>query len=110
MYVSIRESTLRPEAQEQYDAAYKEFAAIRAQQPGYRGGVSIDAGDGRRASVTLWEDEEAQAAAVAILGPHSERILQPHWAAPARVVYRGPVVTDDLVAVSVAEVYPPDSP
>ena len=96
MYVVIREATLRPEARERYDAAGKEFVAIRVQQPGYRGSVAGDAGDGRRVTVTLWEDEEAQAAATLVLQPHAARILQPHLAAPAKIVYQGPVISDDL--------------
>lgn len=96
MYVVIRESTLRPEAQGQYAAALKEFAAIRAKQPGHRGTVAVDAGDGRRLSVALWESEQAQAAATLVLQPQAERLMGPLWSSPSRIVYQGAVVADDL--------------
>ena len=97
MYAVIRESTIQPEAQERYAAASKELGALRAQQPGYRGNVSVDAGDARRVAITLWESEATQAAARRILEPHAERLLGPHWAVPATIVYQGSVTADDLV-------------
>ena len=96
MYAVIRESTLRSEAQEQHRAAREEFAALRAQQPGYRGSVVVDAGDGRLVTVTLWESEQAQAAAQPLLQPQAERLMNPHLTTPPQIVYQGPVVADDL--------------
>jgi len=98
MYAVIRESTLRPEAQGQYAAALKEFAAIRAQQPGYRSSVTIDAGDGRRVSVVLWESEQAQATSAPVLQPQAERLMGALWSSPSHIVYQGLVVADDLTA------------
>jgi heme-degrading monooxygenase HmoA len=98
MYAVIREVSVRPEAQEQMRAAGEEFSALRAQQPGFRGSMRIDAGDGRMVVVTLWEDEQAVEAARPVLQAEAERLLHPHLSAPIRFVYRGPVVADDLTA------------
>jgi heme-degrading monooxygenase HmoA len=98
MYAVIRELTVRPKAEEQMRAAGEEFSALRARQPGFRGSMRIDAGDGRRVVVTLWEDEQALEAARPVLQAKAERLMHPHLAAPVRFVYRGPVVADDLTA------------
>jgi heme-degrading monooxygenase HmoA len=96
MYAVIRAVTLRAGDQAGYADAHKEFATLRAQQPGYRGTISVDAGDGRRMAIAFWESDEVAAAASSILAPHAERLLGPHWAVPATIVHQGPVVEDDL--------------
>ena len=92
MYAVIREATRRPERAESGRAAREEFAARRARQPGYRGSLTVDASDGRRVVIALWESEQAHAAARGSLAPQAERLL----GGPSRIVYQGAVVADDL--------------
>ena len=96
-YAIIRESTVQPEATKGYDAASAEFVTILAQQPGYRGTMAVNAGDGRRARVVLWEDEAASTASSLVMPAHSERLLQPHRTGPSTIVYQGSVVSDDRI-------------
>ena len=98
MFAQIRESTFHPGVEEQRRAPLEEFAALRAQQPGYRGAASIDAGDGRLVTVTFWESEAAAAATVAVLRPQADRLLGALWSSRSEVVYQGPVVSEDLPA------------
>ncbi len=86
MYALIREATLRPEAQERYRAARAEFDAFHEQFAGYRGGVVLDAGEGRRITVALWESEEAYQAAAPAIRPQAERLITPHLQAASRVM------------------------
>src|SRR5690349_1898169 len=96
MFAVVREAT--------YDAAKKagaseqveEFARIRAQQPGYRGVVTVDAGDGRTLTIALWETEEQSRAASAMISPEAERLMGPLWTTPSRVIGSGEVIYDDL--------------
>ena len=48
-------------------------------------------------TIALWESEQAQAAAAGTLAPEAERLMAPSVAGgPARIVYQGPVVANDL--------------
>ena len=97
MYAVIREATRRPEMDEPGRAARQEFFALRARQPGFRGSLTVDAGEGRVVTIALWESEQAQAAAAGTLAPEAERLMAPSVAGgPARIVYQGPVVANDL--------------
>ncbi len=96
MYAVVRESTLRPEAGGQLPEGRQEFAALRAKQPGHRGSVTIDAGDGRMVTITLWESEQAQQTAAPILRPHAERLINVDTTVPPQITAQGQVVADDL--------------
>ena len=96
MYAVIRESTIRPGAQDQLNAGRNEFAALRAQQQGYKGSVVIDAGNGRMLTISLWESEQSEQAARATLQPEAERLMTPHLTASPRVTAQGQVVSNEL--------------
>ncbi len=96
MYAVVRETTFDPEKRAQGGAQLQEFAQIRAQQPGYRGSLSVDAGDGRGFTITLWETSEQFEAARARLEPEAQRLMGPLWTAPSRVLGSGTVSYDDL--------------
>jgi heme-degrading monooxygenase HmoA len=96
MYALVREATLRPDAQEPYLAARAEFDAFHAQLEGFHGSVVLDAGEGRRITVALWESEQAYQAATPAMGAQAERLVNPYLTAPSRVIYQGPVVADHL--------------
>ena len=96
MYAIVRESTIRPGAQDQLNAGRNEFAALRAQQPGYQGSVVIDAGNGRMLTIGFWDSEQSEQAARAILQPAAERLMTPHLTASPQVTAQGQVVANDL--------------
>ena len=97
MYAIVRDNTYDPaklaEGQQQLD----EFQALHAREPGYRGSVVIDAGEGHWLTVNLWDSEEHAAAALPKLLPVVQRLLEPMMVGPSRIVGAGPVVTMDLV-------------
>jgi heme-degrading monooxygenase HmoA len=96
MYAVFRETQYAPEAAVVESAAYREFHVAHAAQPGYRGTVVADVGDGRLLTVTLWETAEAMAAAREALGPVVARLLDPRMIAPAVLLGTGRVVVNDL--------------
>jgi hypothetical protein len=73
-----------------------EFQRQHATQPGYRGSLTIDLGNGRRVAVNLWETEAQAGAAREALIPTVRRILEPLMAAPPELIGAGLVVQDDL--------------
>ena len=68
-----------------------------AAQPGYRGALMLDAGEGRRLAVSLWESAAARQAATE--DPAIRRImaqLAERQATPTRLVAAGTVTASDL--------------
>ncbi|HEX5505306.1 MAG TPA: hypothetical protein VFW96_21995 [Thermomicrobiales bacterium] len=96
MYAIVRESTYDVAKLAQAGAQLAEFQNLHAARPGYRGNVVVDAGEGRRLTVTLWETEDQAAAARAALEPKIRRLLGPLQAGPSRVIGVGGVVATDL--------------
>lgn len=54
-----------------------EFQAAHATQPGYRGSITVDAGNGQHLTITLWQSEPSAAAARAALESVVKRLLVP---------------------------------
>jgi hypothetical protein len=97
MFASVRETIYDPEKLRQGQAQMDEFVALRNRQPGFAGGVAVDAGNGRRLTLTLWESEAQALAARAVLEPASQRLLAPLATVPGRFIAQGPVLRSDLV-------------
>ncbi len=97
MFVVIRENTFDPKKLVRGQAQLEEFAALHARQPGYKGNLVVDAGNGRAIAVTLWDSEEQGAAARAVVEPAAVRLLQPLLTVPSRLLGSGNVVSQDLV-------------
>ena len=97
MYAVFRETRYSPEAAVVESDAYREFNEVHAAQPGYRGTMVVDAGEGRLFTVTLWETAEAMAAARDALAPIVARLLEPRMTTPAVLVGTGRVVVNDLL-------------
>jgi pyridoxamine 5'-phosphate oxidase family protein len=95
-YAVVRETRYDPEKLAD-GAALAKFQEIHAAQPGYQGSVLVDAGDGVRVAVTIWQSEEHAATARAALGPTIQRLLDPMMTEPARLVALGPLLAGDLV-------------
>ncbi len=96
MYAIIRETTYDPAKLARETGQIEEFQALHARLPGYRGTVVVDAGGGRWLTVNLWESEEHAAAALPLMVPVVQRLLEPMMAAPSRVLGSGPIVVADL--------------
>lgn len=96
MYAVFRETRSAPNREVVPTPGYQEFHAAHAAQPGYRGTVVADVGEGRLLTVTLWATAEAMAAAREALGPVVARALDPLMTAPAVLLGTGRVVVNDL--------------
>lgn len=77
--------------------AYQQFNDAHAAQPGYRGTIVADVGDGQLLTVTLWDSAEAMKAAREAIGPVVGKALGPMLTAPAVLLGTGRVVVNDLV-------------
>ena len=96
MYARIREATYDPEKLARGKDQVDEFWRIRAEQPGYKGALTVDAKDGQTFIITLWETEEQAEAAQGVLDPHAQRLMGPLQSRPARVLGGGQVSYNDL--------------
>jgi len=96
MYAVVRELTFTPGKADPGNPQIQEFARLRAQQPGYQGRVAVDAGNGRVVLVALWESQERAEAAARVLDPEAQRLLNPMFAAPMRVLAAGNVLSSDV--------------
>ena len=97
MYAVVREATYDTTKRAGGGKQLAEFARLRAQQAGYRGTVTVEAGDGRTLTLALWESKEQQEAASAALAPEAQRLMGPLWTTPARIVGSGDVSQNDLI-------------
>ena len=96
MYATVRESTITSGNEERAAPLMQEFQQLRARQPGYRGSVTVDAGEGRMLILSLWDSEEQAAAAARVLEPEAERLMGDSWTGPPRILGAGTVRQDDL--------------
>lgn len=96
MYAVARRNTFDPDRLAAGRAQIDEFQAIHAAQPGHRGSLLVDAGDGRWLIVNLWESERHARAAWPRLIPEVQRLLEPLMAGPSEPLGAGPVVIADL--------------
>ena len=96
MFAVVREATYDAKKRASGGKQLEEFARLRDQQAGYRGTVTVEAGDGRTLSLALWESKEQQEAASAKLAPEAERLMGPLWITSARVLGSGEVSHNGL--------------
>ena len=96
MYAVVRKLFYDPKKLAQADKQMQEFDALHAAQPGYRGNMVVDAGDGRMVVLNLWESEAHAQAALGVMVPVVQRLIEPLMTAPAELVASGDLVKNDL--------------
>ena len=99
MFATLRETTFDPEKAARGKAQIDEFWRLRAQQPGYKGALTVDAGGGKTFILSLWETPEHSEAAQAVLDVESQRLMGPLRSEPPRILGRGLVSYNDLTDV-----------
>ncbi len=97
MYVVVRELRYDPAKLSSAAGQLAEFQELHASQPGYLGSLSVEAGDGRRIVVNVWETEAQAFAGREALEPAVHRLIEPFLMAPAALLGAGPVVDNDLI-------------
>jgi hypothetical protein len=75
---------------------YAGFCALRARQPGHRGDLDADAGEGRTLHLVLWESLAAHDAAQPVLVPAWSRLVRPLLAGPMSRLGAGEVTLNTL--------------
>jgi hypothetical protein len=96
LYAIVRDTTYDPAKLREGSGQLAEFQEIHARQPGYRGTLVVDVGNGRWISINLWESEQHAQAALPIMVPVVQRLVEPLLARPSELVGTGPVVLTDL--------------
>ena len=96
MFAQVRESTYDLDKLSQGQAQQDEWRALQARQPGFAGVVAVDAGNGRRVTLLLWESEAQATAAQEVLAPAAARLLGPLRTVQSQVIVQGPVLRTDL--------------
>jgi hypothetical protein len=96
MYAIVRESTYDPDALKRGKDRFDEFQALHATQAGYAGTMVVELSAGRWLTVNLWNKEEDARAALPVMVPVVERLLEPMMTAPSEMIGAGPVVLTDL--------------
>jgi len=96
VFAVVREATYDSEKKASGSSQIEEFSRVRAQQAGYRGSVTVDAGEGRTLTIALWDSEQEQQAASTTLAPEAERLIGPLWKIPARIIGSGEVIHNDV--------------
>jgi hypothetical protein len=96
MYAIIRKNTYDPAKLAHASPALAEFRELHAAQPGYAGSIDVDAGDGQRVIVNLWQTEQDARAGMTVLVPHLQRLLEPLMTSPSQLVGVGEVAASDL--------------
>ncbi len=74
-----------------------EFQQLHASQPGYLGSLTVEAGDGRRIVVNVWETEAQAFAGREALEPAVRRLIEPLLTAPSALLGARSVVDNDLI-------------
>lgn len=96
MYAVVRDNTFESETLRTGGDNIAEFQAAHAARVGYRGSIEVDAGDGRRITLTLWNSREDAEAARVALGPVIQHTLTPLMAKPSALIGTGEVIFDDI--------------
>lgn len=99
MYAIVRDNRYDPAKLAQGQAQLDEFQALHARQPGYRGSIVVDAGNGRWLTINLWETQEHAASALSALVPEVQRLLEPLMAGPSQAIGAGPVAQIELTGM-----------
>ena len=97
MHGVVRETTYDPSTPLQERPEFQEFQEAHASQPGYRGTLVVEAGNGRYFTVTLWEGADEMADGRKAMTPIVERLLNPIFTSPPRLLGMGEVVVDDVI-------------
>jgi hypothetical protein len=100
MYAIVRESTYDVTALKNGKNRLDEFQELHAKQPGYVGTVVVELSAGRWLTVNLWNREEDAKAALPVMVPVVQRLLEPMMTEPSEVVGEGRVVLTDLAKSS----------
>lgn len=95
-YALLAAVTYAPGQQEAGLSQADEYRALVDRQPGARGAIFIDVGDGGQLVLRLWASEVEQQASSAMLRATFDRLVAPWQAAPMRPLGAGRIIRDTV--------------
>ena len=98
MHAVVRETTYPTDKPLAERPEFKAFQDAHAAQPGYRGTIVTDLGNGRHITVTLWDTAEHMNAGREAIGPTVKTVIEPIMTAPTRLLGTGQVAYTDIRA------------
>jgi heme-degrading monooxygenase HmoA len=98
MYAVVRHNTYDPARLAQARSNLDEFDHLHLQQPGFRGHLAIQAGDGSTIVVNVWDSQADAQAGLQALGPAVQRLVEPLLAQESVLLAAGEVVANDLLS------------
>jgi hypothetical protein len=104
MYAIVRRNTYDPGKLAKGQEQLREFDQRHAEQPGFRGSLSVDIGDGRCIIVNLWDDKRSADAALPVMVPVVKQFLEPLFAQPSELLGSGPVTLTGFRATGTGQV------
>jgi hypothetical protein len=96
MYAIVRDNAYDTTKLAEGQAQLAEFQVLHSQQPGYRGSLTVDIGNGRHIIVNLWEGEEYAGSALPVMVPIVQRLVEPLLSKPSQLIGTGLVVMNDI--------------
>jgi heme-degrading monooxygenase HmoA len=97
MYAIVRRNTYDPAKAASDQHQLSTFDDLHARQPGFRGTLSIDTGDGSQLVLNVWDSEAAAKAGLEALRPAVRDLIEPVLAKPSDLIGEGAVVSDTLL-------------
>ncbi len=99
MYAIARRNTYEPERLVKGRKEMDEFQELHSRQPGYRGSVIIDLGQGVWLTVNIWESQAASSDGQRALVPEVARLLEPMMSKPSEFLGAGRVKFSDIEGI-----------
>ncbi len=96
MYAIVRMNTYDLGKLARGQEQLREFNRRHARQPGFRGSLSVDIGEGRSIVVNLWDDRQSAEAALPAMVPVVQQFIEPLLAGPSELIGSGPATLTDF--------------
>jgi hypothetical protein len=98
VYAIVRKNIYDPAKLDRGREQLAKFDELHAQQPGFRGTITIDVGNNSKVLINLWDSREAARAGLTQMRPVAENLLQPLLATESALIGEGNVVEDGVFA------------
>jgi hypothetical protein len=100
VYAIVRKNIYDPAKLDRGREQLAKFDELHAQQPGFRGTITIDVGNNSKVLINLWDSREAAQARLKLkqMRPVAENLLQPLLATESVLIGEGNVVEDGSFA------------
>ncbi len=99
MYAIARKNAFDPERLAKGRKDMDEFQELHSRQPGYRGSIIVDLGQGVWLTVNIWESQEASSNGQRALVPEVVRLLEPMMSKPSEFLGAGHVISSDIEGI-----------